>query len=369
MSYTYLQAEGEVSSAECFSDIAPSVRSRLSLTAETSYSSANAMESCRGSRSGTTCEHSPATSGEDESTSSAAASPVRTSVSQAREPESKENGQGSGPKWPGSFAKWDRVSCSWKTRQPLLRPAKVKRYSRKWWVHSLTEFGSASQLICAFDSPISTEFWETLPRWGSMRNGELFQRKTLSGLEAHRQWIISAKESGSLESIGTPTTCHTGRSKEFRNGRRPTPQEIAEQATTTMPTPTVNGNYNRKGLSPTSGDGLATAVKKLTRVPTPHGFSKDGQSNGPSGNELGRAVNQMQRVPTPAAQDAKNSTLPPSQGGRDSVPGFMIRDGQTGGSLNPNWVEWLMGWPIGWTDSRPLATDKFQQWLHSHGGY
>jgi hypothetical protein len=38
-----------------------------------------------------------------------------------------------------------------------------------------------------------------------------------------------------------------------------------------------------------------------------------------------------------------------------------------GGQLNPNWVEWLMGWPIGWTDLKPLATDKFQQWLDSHG--
>ncbi len=28
------------------------------------------------------------------------------------------------------------------------------------------------------------------------------------------------------------------------------------------------------------------------------------------------------------------------------------------GSLNPNWVEWLMGWPIGWTDLNALATDK-----------
>lgn len=54
--------------------------------------------------------------------------------------------------------------------------------------------------------------------------------------------------------------------------------------------------------------------------------------------------------PTPAAQDAKNSTLPPSQIERDSVPGAMIRAGHTG-QLNPQWVEWLMGWPDGWTDT------------------
>ena len=29
-----------------------------------------------------------------------------------------------------------------------------------------------------------------------------------------------------------------------------------------------------------------------------------------------------------------------------------------GGKLNPPWVEWLMGWPLGWTDLKPLGTDK-----------
>jgi hypothetical protein len=93
--------------------------------------------------------------------------------------------------------------------------------------------------------------------------------------------------------------------------------------------------------------------------------------------------------PTPTAQDAKNSTLPESQRERDSIPGYIIRtmfptpttgaglcggtgnfqqlqklksDGViseeerrnmsqgNGGQLNPMWVEWLMGYPLGWTD-------------------
>ena len=29
-----------------------------------------------------------------------------------------------------------------------------------------------------------------------------------------------------------------------------------------------------------------------------------------------------------------------------------------GGTLNPMWVEWLMGWPLGWTDLKPLEMDK-----------
>lgn len=39
----------------------------------------------------------------------------------------------------------------------------------------------------------------------------------------------------------------------------------------------------------------------------------------------------------------------------------------TAGHLNPEWTEWLMGWPIGWTDLKPLAMDKFQAWQSKHG--
>jgi len=39
------------------------------------------------------------------------------------------------------------------------------------------------------------------------------------------------------------------------------------------------------------------------------------------------------------------------------------------GALNPDWEEWLMGWPIGWSALKPLAMDKFQQWLELFGSY
>lgn len=70
------------------------------------------------------------------------------------------------------------------------------------------------------------------------------------------------------------------------------------------PTPTVKGNHNKKGLSARSGDGFATAVSRET----------------------------------PA-----------------------------GGPLNPRWVEWLMGWPIGLTGLEPLGTESFRQWRRAHG--
>lgn len=33
-----------------------------------------------------------------------------------------------------------------------------------------------------------------------------------------------------------------------------------------------------------------------------------------------------------------------------------------GGQLNPDWVEWLMGWPIGWTSLKPIDSISCQEW-------
>ena len=83
------------------------------------------------------------------------------------------------------------------------------------------------------------------------------------------------------------------------------------------PTPTVRGNYNREGVSAHSGDGLAAFVKKLM-------------------------------YPTPTANDSKNNA-PPSQH-TDNGRHTNHLNGVAGGALNPMWVEWLMGFPINWTD-------------------
>lgn len=37
----------------------------------------------------------------------------------------------------------------------------------------------------------------------------------------------------------------------------------------------------------------------------------------------------------------------------------------TGGSLNPDWIEWLMGWPLGWTGQKEI---NFDQWLDAMHG-
>lgn len=118
------------------------------------------------------------------------------------------------------------------------------------------------------------------------------------------------------------------------------------------PTPTVNGNYNQKGMSKNSGDGLATAVKMW---PTPTSRDhKDGTAescqNVPVNSLLGRAVH---LYPTPTASCHQNPGIH-GQGGQNLVTEVFQREtGEipTSGSLNPAWVELLMGFPPGWTET------------------
>lgn len=91
---------------------------------------------------------------------------------------------------------------------------------------------------------------------------------------------------------------------------------------------------------------------------------KDGKTKGKPGPSLGIAVRMW---PTPTAGDAKSS------GSRNTAtskarPGVSLVDAVRGdggkgrrnspsiGSLNPNWVDWLMGYPAGWTDLGASAT-------------
>ncbi len=77
-----------------------------------------------------------------------------------------------------------------------------------------------------------------------------------------------------------------------------------------------------------------------------------------SGNPLATAV----KWRTPTVQDSKSNGTD-SQKNRES-PNL---NAQVGGPLNPTWIEWLMGWPLGWTDLKPLAMDRFREWQQQHG--
>lgn len=98
----------------------------------------------------------------------------------------------------------------------------------------------------------------------------------------------------------------------------------------------------------------------LLPTPTAHDAHKPHKSD-LTARQGGRSLAASVMYPTPTCQDAKNNGSK-SQQLRKTPPLNAV----IGGPLNPEFVEWLMGWPIGWTDCAPLETDKFRQWLQQH---
>ena len=169
------------------------------------------------------------------------------------------------------------------------------------WPASLAKYDPASHSLKTAQRSLledSTGCSVILPSSGSMRNGVCFQRPVLA-------LRTDVNESGY------------------------------------WPTPTVCGNYNRKGASKSSGNGLATAVRMW---PTATATAYKGWS--PKHNRA-------------ATDDRLDYSVEHQsfQFGQQTPP---MR-------LNPDWVEWLMGWPIGQTALKPLETGKFREWQQQHG--
>lgn len=178
--------------------------------------------------------------------------------------------------------------------------------------------------------------------------------------------------------FGTATCRECPRSAAFK---RKTPnlgelveEERAIRASTQWPTVTVHGNGNRSEYGGKSGDGLDTAVKRAGEVsatwPTPQATdAKHTMRENMDGRQimLIHAIRDRAAIsapwPTPCASDHKGNGKNGSD--RDRLD-YAVERGktkrhiyQTVGThpdtancrmLNPDWVEWLMGWPIGWTD-------------------
>ena len=72
----------------------------------------------------------------------------------------------------------------------------------------------------------------------------------------------------------------------------------------------------------------------------------------------------VERFPTPTAHNAKEQNSP-----SEALRNEPTLASRVGGKLNPMWVEWLMGWSIGWTDLKPLATDKCLYVQQLHGSF
>jgi hypothetical protein len=160
-----------------------------------------------------------------------------------------------------------------------------------------------------------TEFSETWPRWGSMQDGVSYRRQTLVP-------PTSETESGLLPTPLASLGTNGGPNQRDSSGR-----PGLQMAAMTWPTP-ISQDAKHSGYAP-SGPGKADKLSyAVVRWPTPRAFMHKDSTTDRGKHNLGEVV---------------------------------------GGTLNPTWVEWLMGWPLEWTDLKPLAMDKFLSWQQQHG--
>lgn len=103
------------------------------------------------------------------------------------------------------------------------------------------------------------------------------------------------------------------------------------------------------------------------RVPTP--VANDARKVGPN-FDLDQPLNGLaaharkEMHPTPTSLNGLRSSS-----GSDHRPGKWQSPGHPEyGELSPEWVEWLMNWPIGWTSLEPLHPYAFEAWERGQAG-
>ncbi len=169
---------------------------------------------------------------------------------------------------------------------------------------------------------------ESLPKSGMTRNGVLYQQP---------EWVRPIDE---IASSLWPT---------------PTTQEVEHPNAELTPT----GRRKSKDGKTSHSLGLADAVQMW---PTPVSSSSMAEDistvqarlkNGkPYKSRLIEAV-AMWPTPRAAQGESRNHTVYAREYGKPQNLENRIAQREPsaiGGKLNPNWVEWLMGFPIGWTD-------------------
>jgi hypothetical protein len=173
-------------------------------------------------------------------------------------------------------------------------------------------------------------FSESWPQWGLMRNGECWEQRTL-------EQTIRGTESGfvpnGVDYFHTPNTTGLDGGSNSRKALR----KREEMWPTPVHSEARQGLQIRRDGKKGTQTSLSTAV--LT-WPTPR---TKGMCGGSGSWDL---LN-------------KNTTVEEAR----------LMGAGNGGQLNPTWVEWLMGWPLGWTDLKPLEMDKSLSAQQQHGNY
>ena len=252
------------------------------------------MDASTLSRFGLTCAVLTEGRGEDLLTWYREAFLARTSAPQTRAQESTASAADCGDKWQGSFAKYDHDSHSWRTHQ--------------------------RSLLGGF-----TEFSETWPRWGWMRDGACWEQTTAVP-------TTNGNASGLWQ---TPVADDAANRKDGKWNSRGEPKLSAQVLK--WPTPRANDAEKRGAIANDPRNGLPAAV---LHFPTPTATAHKGWSKNHN------RADTNDRIDYTIEREAAES-------------------GEIG-RLNPTWVEWLMGWPIGWTDLKPLEMDRWREWLRQH---
>lgn len=345
MSYTYLQELGEESSAAIYSDIPVSVLSNGAHTLGASCLPDNVTGCYRASQSGMMSRRLTAGRGKGASMSYAAGSRVRTYPQRAKVQESTANGLGCGDTWPASLARFDHATSSWKTAQ--------------------------SSLLGGLES-----YSETWPRWGMMRNGVCWELPTPG---RH----TDASESGSWP---TPTASEGTKIPAGANygqiglNNHPRIRGLPDRPKMGKDRAGLDGGAVTQPTYPTPTASMmpCEGTVRAARALLLHGMTLE-ETTAIAGRDPRKAQGKIPAMnyPTPVASEGADcgSRWPAlarlDKGGRIQRRMATMQLPETltteKAALNPAWVEWLMGWPIGWTDLQPLETDRFPRWLRSHG--
>jgi len=169
------------------------------------------------------------------------------------------------------------------------------------------------------------ESLQTLPQWGMTVGGELYLLPTLVQ-------TTKEEESGLWR---TPDTGAGGTSGLLKQGK----------------------THRQNGQS--------IQIRLVDQVNNPHLWptpnSRDWKDSQTAGNRKSPGLGVVAHWPTPQSRDYKGSSGRSLKGMECDLPT------KAGGQLNPTWVEWLMGWPVGWTDLKPLETGKSHCAQQQHG--
>ena len=207
----------------------------------------------------------------------------------------------------------------------------------------------------------------TFPQWGTMRAGVCSEQSIpalpIAGLECGLWPTVLHSEARQGLQIRRPGSKGTQQSLSTAVRMWPTP--VATEVQKDLAAFLAKRSMPRSKRGGGHGPNLATAVQiSLIPTPTASDYKRGDRTlhclrNPRAGMDL---VTFIRNFPTPTVQDAHNNGSP-SQLCRNSLP----LNALVGGQLNPDWVEWLMGWPIGWTACEPLATARFRKWPRSPG--